>query len=94
MYILLVNIPPFDGTDENEIIKNVKAGIFELDLPEFKQVSPSAKSLVANLLQFESKQRLSARTAINHHWFKTFKRTSDKEIINHCLISLSKFDVT
>ena len=55
MYILLANIPPFDGRDENEIIKNVKAGIYELDIPEFDKVSPSAKSLVANLLQFESK---------------------------------------
>tara|TARA_B110000285_G_C14690646_1_gene408933 strand:- start:294 stop:398 length:105 start_codon:yes stop_codon:yes gene_type:complete len=30
MYILLVNIPPFDGDDEMEIVKNVKAGIFDL----------------------------------------------------------------
>ena len=30
MYILLVNIPPFDGKDHYEIIKNVKAGIFDL----------------------------------------------------------------
>ena len=30
MYILLANIPPFDGSDEKEIIKNVKAGIFDL----------------------------------------------------------------
>jgi hypothetical protein len=30
MYILLANIPPFDGSDEMEIIKNVKAGIFDL----------------------------------------------------------------
>jgi hypothetical protein len=55
MHILLVSVPPFDGQDEMEIIKNVKAGIYDLQIPEFNSISQSAKSLIANLLQFESK---------------------------------------
>jgi calcium-dependent protein kinase len=50
MYILLSGVPPFDGKNEIEIINNVKAGIFDLTIPELKSVSLTAKSLITNML--------------------------------------------
>jgi len=46
MYILLSGKPPFDGKDDREIIKRVKAGNLSLTIPELKYVSKEGIDLI------------------------------------------------
>jgi calcium-dependent protein kinase len=39
LYILLSGIPPFDGNNDKEIIKKVRLGVFDMEIPEFSGVS-------------------------------------------------------
>lgn len=43
LYILLSGSPPFFGNTDPEILEAVKKGEFTFDIPEFKEVSDSAK---------------------------------------------------
>lgn len=46
MYTMLAGRPPFEGKDEDEIIKNVKTGVYDLTIPELISVSAEAKSFL------------------------------------------------
>ena len=93
MYTLLAGKPPFGGSNEAEIVKNVKTGIYDLTIPEMSMISSEAKSLLIQLLQFDKNQRISAEQALKHPWIQMFDNIEfDKKIVNECLLSLSKFN--
>ena len=75
MYTMLAGRPPFEGKSELEIIKSVKTGIYDLTIPQLQAVSPEAKALIAQLLQFDPERRTSADQALNHPWIKMFDDT-------------------
>ena len=77
LYILLTGRPPFDGNDDDEIIENVKKGVYDKWAYPFPLLSEQAKDLINKLLQYDPKKRLSAEEALEHPWFKTaeFKKT-------------------
>jgi calcium-dependent protein kinase len=39
LYTMLAGLPPFEGENELEIVKKVKKGIYDLNIPELKLVS-------------------------------------------------------
>jgi calcium-dependent protein kinase len=67
LYILLSGYPPFDGKDNSEIMKNVKAGNFSFEKSIWTHVSAQAKDLIQKLLCPSSK-RLTASEALSHPW--------------------------
>uniref|UniRef100_A0A8C7F014 CaM kinase-like vesicle-associated protein n=1 Tax=Oncorhynchus kisutch TaxID=8019 RepID=A0A8C7F014_ONCKI len=76
VYILLSGNPPFydemedddyDNHDKNLFLK-ILSGDYEFDSPYWDDISDSAKSLVASLMEVEQDQRLTAQEAINHEW--------------------------
>ena len=71
MYILLTGRPPFDGNDGDEILENVKKGVFDKSSYPYPLLSSQSKDLIDKLLQYEPKKRISADQAIEHPWFKT-----------------------
>ena len=71
LYILLTGRPPFDGNDDDEILENVKKGVYDKWAYPFPLLSPHAKDLIYKLLQYDPKKRLSAEEALEHPWFKT-----------------------
>ena len=71
LYILLTGRPPFDGNDDEEILENVKKGVYDKWSYPFPLLSPHAKDLITKLLQYDPKKRLSAEQALEHPWFKT-----------------------
>jgi calcium-dependent protein kinase len=71
MYILLSGLPPFEGDSDMEVMEKVRKGKYELDIPEFKNVSKDAKNLITSLMQLNPKDRLPAGEALKHNWFKT-----------------------
>ncbi|XP_028303663.1 caM kinase-like vesicle-associated protein [Gouania willdenowi] len=86
MYILLSGNPPFynDG-DENDsdqdknLFLKILSGDYEFDSPYWDDISDSAKTLVASLIEVDQDQRLTAQEAIAHEWISG-NAASDKNI--------------
>uniref|UniRef100_A0A8C8I1Q3 Protein kinase domain-containing protein n=1 Tax=Oncorhynchus tshawytscha TaxID=74940 RepID=A0A8C8I1Q3_ONCTS len=57
----------YDNHDKNLFLK-ILSGDYEFDSPYWDDISDSAKSLVASLMEVEQDQRLTAQEAINHEW--------------------------
>lgn len=53
LYILLSGRPPFDGNDDREIVKCVRQGKYDLNIPEFRNVSLEAKDLIKKMLTYD-----------------------------------------
>jgi calcium-dependent protein kinase len=71
MYILLTGRPPFDGNDDDEILENVKKGVYDTYSYPYPLLSSHSKDLINKLLQYDPKKRISADQALEHPWFKT-----------------------
>ena len=79
LYILLTGRPPFDGNDDDEILKNVEIGIYDKTSYPYPSLSSYAKDLINKLLQYDPKKRINAEEALEHQWFKTAEfRKKDK----------------
>ncbi|XP_034022233.1 caM kinase-like vesicle-associated protein [Thalassophryne amazonica] len=85
MYILLSGNPPFydddddpDNRDKNLFLK-ILSGDYEFDSPYWDDISDSAKTLVASLMDVDQDQRLTAQEAIAHEWISG-NAASDKNI--------------
>jgi len=46
LFILLSGKPPFDGPNDKEIIKKVRLGVFDMEIPEFAGVSEQGKMMI------------------------------------------------
>ena len=71
LYILLTGRPPFDGNDDEEILNNVKKGVFDKSSYPYPLLSDNSKDLIDQLLQYDPQKRISAQNAIDHPWFKS-----------------------
>ncbi|CAD8084904.1 unnamed protein product [Paramecium primaurelia] len=67
LYILLTGDVPFNGTSEQEILKVVKSGIYNMEIPKFKEISNDCKDLISKML-IQSDQRLKAEQVLKHPW--------------------------
>ena len=70
MYILLTGEPPFNGENDEEILRNVKTGIVNFSSPIFEEVTKDAKDLLKKLLHITPSKRISAVCALEHPWIK------------------------
>ena len=84
MYLMLVGIPPFNGKDEDDILRAVDAGSYDVTCPEFTSLSPNAKDLIVKLLTYNPTDRITAEQALAHPWFQTneFKALYRSNTIN------------
>ena len=89
LYILLTGRPPFDGNDDEEILENVKKGVYDKWGYPFPVLSEQSKDLIFKLLQYDPEKRLNAEQALEHPWFKTaeFKK---KDKVNSISPQLAK----
>ncbi|XP_005915321.1 caM kinase-like vesicle-associated protein isoform X1 [Simochromis diagramma] len=96
-YILLSGNPPFyDETDDDDyenhdknLFRKILAGDYEFDSPYWDEISDSAKSLVARLMEVDQDQRLTAQEAINHEWISG-GAASDKNIKENVCAQIEK----
>ena len=71
MYILLTGRPPFNGQTEDDIMKKIKIGTFEMTKYPWGIISQEAKDLINDLLQIKPTKRITAEEALQHKWFNT-----------------------
>lgn len=76
MYILLSGSPPFYGYDDRSILRKVKEGKYNLNIPEFENISQEAKDLISKMLTYNPDERITAKEALKHPWFQKFTRGS------------------
>jgi len=70
LYILLSGKAPFDGDDDHEITEQVKIGQYNMKGGIWDVLSNDAKDLIRKMLTYNYKNRISAKEAISHVWFK------------------------
>jgi calcium-dependent protein kinase len=71
MYLMLVGCPPFNGEEEEDILRAVSDGKYDTTLPSFTALSPNAKDLIIQLLKYNPSERITAEKALSHPWFQT-----------------------
>lgn len=69
MYILLSGKPPFDGQNNEEILRAVDRAQFSFSDDVWSKVSSEAKDLIRKMLEKDYKKRSSALECIGHAWF-------------------------
>ncbi|OQR86017.1 protein kinase [Achlya hypogyna] len=79
LYITLTGIHPFDpkgcATDA-QILAMVAKGAYDVENPWYTSLSREAKDLIAQLLQVDPRQRLTAAQTLEHPWMVSKDATS------------------
>ena len=71
MYILLTGLPPFNGDTDEEIMKKIMKGKFDMKKYPWPIISSQAKDLLKKLLEFDPNKRITAEEALSHPWFES-----------------------
>jgi len=69
LYVLLCLYTPFDGDDDNDILRKVMRGKFAFPEEEWSGISDEAKDFVKRLMSKYPRRRPSAKEALEHEWF-------------------------
>ena len=71
MYMMLIGTPPFNGRDDDSIMRSAQRGKYDTSCAEYQALSPNAKDLITKLLKYDPSDRITAKDALTHPWFKT-----------------------
>jgi calcium-dependent protein kinase len=91
-YILLSGIPPFNGKDDQEIMKAVRKGKFSFSDKSWSSVSDQAKDFISQLLTLDQNARPSAAEALKHPWITELSKIEvDESLTLGALGNLKNF---
>ncbi|XP_071752606.1 death-associated protein kinase 2 isoform X2 [Centroberyx gerrardi] len=76
-YILLSGASPFLGDTKQETLGNISAMNYEFDEEFFSSTSELAKSFIRQLLEKDTRKRLTIQDALDHPWIKSHGHTED-----------------
>lgn len=93
LYILLAGYPPFAGDNDDEILKKVESGKYNLNEPELSAVSNDAKNLIKKLLTYNPENRISAEEALKDPWLMKHNQLSSEPLMNKALNNMKTFRV-
>lgn len=79
---MLCGYPPFTGKDEDEILQNVRRGVFRFAGPGWANISQTVKDLIQKMLVIDTDLRISAKSVLAHPWFKEMSMTSDPAVLH------------
>uniref|UniRef100_A0A7M4FAQ4 Myosin light chain kinase, smooth muscle-like n=1 Tax=Crocodylus porosus TaxID=8502 RepID=A0A7M4FAQ4_CROPO len=79
-YILLSGDSPFQGSSDMETLNNITAARWEFDEETFSEISEQAKEFISQLLQKDSRCRLSSDKALAHPWLKQIAPSATKTL--------------
>ena len=69
LYILLCGYPPFNGDEDEDVIKNISLGKVVFLEDDWKNISDDAKDLISKMLILNPKERFTAKECLEHRWF-------------------------
>jgi calcium-dependent protein kinase len=69
MYVMLCGYPPFNGTNDEEILAAARTGKFKFEEADWQNVSDLAKDLIRQILVLKPETRLSVSEVLQHEWF-------------------------
>lgn len=83
LYMLLGGYPPFyePQDDQKTMFRRIVNVEYEFHPENWAEVSPEAKDLVAGLLTFDTRKRLTVEQALDHPWMKK----DQQELVLHNL---------
>lgn len=98
LYMLICGRAPFDGSDDEAIIANIKKGSFNHKHRKLLAASLDVQDLVKKLLEVNVAKRLSAAEALKHPWFTKFVGKSlymniEKEKVKMYLDRLVQYEI-
>ena len=70
LYMFIVGRAPFNGKSNLEIINAIKTQTLDVNNEKLLKASPEVRDLIIGLLKKDTNERLSAKQALNHIWFK------------------------
>ena len=70
LYILLSGYPPFQGQGEKDILRLTARGQYSMAMPEWNNVSESAKMLVHGMLHVNPAQRWTVDDILDYPWLQ------------------------
>lgn len=94
LFIMLTGRPPYAGSNEKQILENVKKRPFNPTNFKFQGVSPEAIDLIVKLLRFDLRDRISAVEAVNHPWIQHFRIGSTSSDLTLAVNNLRAFNAT
>jgi calcium-dependent protein kinase len=68
LYVLISGRAPFNGSDDNAIIKKVTEGKFEFKWEGWKGISDDCKNLIRHMLTVDVKKRPTAEEVLQNPW--------------------------
>uniref|UniRef100_A0A8C6LMI0 non-specific serine/threonine protein kinase n=1 Tax=Nothobranchius furzeri TaxID=105023 RepID=A0A8C6LMI0_NOTFU len=77
-YILLSGASPFLGDTKQETLANISAVSYEFDEEFFSSTSELAKSFIRQLLEKDTRKRMTIEGALNHPWIKSCNHTEEE----------------
>ena len=98
MFMLLSNKAPFGGRKDEDILRNVISGKYNVDF--LKNCSETTIDLIQKLLEKDYKKRINAEQAMNHEFFTRFKikelvnDIKDKSIVKKLINNLKNYKCT
>ena len=72
LYMFLVGRPPFDGSNNLEIIHSIRTKNYDENNIKLIAHSPEVRDLIKHLLEKDTNKRFSAKEALSHIWFKKY----------------------
>lgn len=77
MFLILSGKPPFNGVNDQIILKKVYEGKYSMDGPEWQEISEDAKDLIRRMLTLDYGKRASAKECLDHRWIKDIGKVAD-----------------
>ncbi|MBN3307871.1 DAPK3 kinase, partial [Amia calva] len=76
-YILLSGASPFLGESKQETLANISGMNYDFDEEFFSRTSELAKSFISQLLEKDTRKRLTIQDALNHPWIKSHEHKEE-----------------
>lgn len=70
LYMLLSGKPPFNGKNDEEVIKSIKGKTYSLEGPIWDNFSTECKDFIRTLLDVNPESRITAKQALENPWLE------------------------
>eukprot|EP00928_Gymnodinium_smaydae_P011864 TRINITY_DN1433_c1_g1_i1.p1 TRINITY_DN1433_c1_g1~~TRINITY_DN1433_c1_g1_i1.p1 ORF type:complete len:512 (-),score=87.25 TRINITY_DN1433_c1_g1_i1:158-1660(-) len=71
MFVLLSGSAPFLGASEEDLLKAIQIGKYDVDDDDWDEVSESAKELISRMLTLDAQKRHKADSLLDHGWLSS-----------------------